>query len=60
MELEQIENDLKYTKRMFNKMMDMNDYNWVHKIVIEIYLNQLEELQYQKGLKTNVRNTAHS
>ena len=60
MEIEQIENDLKYTKRMFNKMMDMNDYNWVHKIVIEIYLNQLEKLQYQKGLKTNVRNTAYS
>lgn len=60
MEIEQIEYDLKYIKGMFDKMMDMNGYDWVHKIVIQIYLNQIETLQYQKGLKTNERNTAYS
>ena len=55
MEVEQIEEDIVYTKKRLDKFMEINGLEWIHKCGLLLYINELEELHYKKGVGTYER-----
>lgn len=60
MESQEIERDIKDTRMRFDKTLEINGFSWVQQMMLESYINQLEELHYKRGVQTYARDTTYS